>query len=99
MYVAGVCNAHAYARGVYKFLCVHGYNYSTFVYDVRCSMFDCTNSNVRLACSSQVESSIQVLEHSSRVQVRALECEGSDLRVKLEYKCSSARVLHIETRK
>ena len=61
-------------------------------------MFDRANSNVKLASSSRVESS-RVLERSSRVRVlersststsaRVLECEGSDLRVKLEYECSS----------
>ena len=35
---------------------------------------------------------------STSTSARVLECEGSDLRVKLEYECSSARVLHIETR-
>ena len=52
-----------------------------------CMIFNRANSNVKLASSSRVESSIQVLERSSRVRV--LECEGSDLRVKLEYECSS----------
>ena len=61
-----------------------------------CTMFDRANSNVKLASSSRVESS-RVLEHSS-TSARVLECEGSDLRVKLEYECSSARVSHIETR-
>ena len=60
-----------------------------------CTMFDRANSNVKLASSSQVE----VLERSSRVRLLeclststsalVLECEGSDLRVKLEYECSS----------
>ena len=54
-----------------------------------CTMFDRANSNVKLASSSRVESS---------TSTGALECEGSDLRVKLEYECSSARVSHIETR-
>ena len=89
-----------YRRGVYKFLCVHGY----IILVPLCAMFDRSNSNVKLASSSRVE----VLERSSRVRVlersstsmsaRVLECEGSDLRVKLEYECSSARVSHIETR-
>ena len=91
-------NAHArtYRRGVYKFLCVHGY----IILLPSCTMYDRANS---MSSSSRVE----VLERSSRVRVlersntstsaRVLE-EGSDLRVKLEYECSSARVSHIETR-
>ena len=67
-----------------------------------CTMLDRANSNVKLASSSRVE----VLERSSRVRVlersststRVLECSRTDLRVKLEYECSSARVSHIETR-
>ena len=80
-----------YGLGVYKFLCVHGY----IIILPSCTMFDRANSNVKLASSSRVE----VLERSSRVRVlersststsdRVLECEGSDLRVKLEYECSS----------
>ena len=53
-----------------------------------CTMFDRANLNVKLASSSRVKYTI----------TGALECEGSDLRVKLEYECSSARVLHIESR-
>ena len=78
-----------YGRGVYKFLCVHGYR----IILPSCTVFDRANSNVKLASSSRVE----VLERSSRVRVlersststsaRVLECEGSDLRVS-----------HIETR-
>ena len=77
-----------YRRGVYKFLCVHGY----IILVPLCTMLDRANSNVKLASSSRVE----VLERSSRVRV--LECSRADLRVKLEYECSSARVSHIETR-
>ena len=66
-------------------------------------MFDRANSNVKLASSSRVEvlhwsARVEYEYWSARVRVRALECEGSDLRVKLEYECSSARVSHIETR-
>ena len=69
-----------------------------------CTMFDRANSNVKLASSSRVEyeywsARVRAIEcSSSSTSARALECEGSDLRVKLEYECSSARVSHIETR-
>ena len=79
------------------------YNFTTFVYDVRSREFD-----VKLARLYASSSRVEVLERSSRVRVlersststsaQVLECEGSDLRVKLEYECSSARVSHIETR-
>ena len=81
-----------YRRGVYKFLCVHGY----IILVPLCTMFDRANSNVKLASSSRVE----VLERSSMsTSARALECSRSDLRVKLEYECSSARVLEFHTLK
>ena len=72
---------------------MHGY----IILVPSCTTFDRANLNVKLASSSRVE----VLERSSRVRVRVLErsststsarvleCEGSDLRVKLEYECSS----------
>ena len=60
------------------------------------TMFDRANSNVKLANSSRVEyTSTGALESSTSTgaleyeYIRALECEGSDLRVKLEYECSS----------
>ena len=92
-----------YRRGVYKFLCVHGY----IILLPSCTMFDRANSMSSLARLYASSSRVEVLERSSRVRVlersststsaRVLECEGSDLRVKLEYECSSARVSHIET--
>ena len=60
-----------YGRGVYKFLCVHGYIHVIIL--PSCTMFDRANSNVKLASSSRVE----VLERSSRVR----ELERSSARV------------------
>ena len=55
-----------------------------------CTMFDRANSNVKLASSSRVKYTITgALESSTSTSTGALECEGSDLRVKLEYECSS----------
>ena len=77
-----------YRRGVYKFLCVHGY----IILLPSCTMFDRANS-----MSSWLGYTLVRVE-SKYWSARVLECEGSDLRVKLEYECSSARVSHIETR-
>ena len=72
-----------------------------------CTMFDRANSSSRVESSTstgalEYESStsrVRALEcSSSSTSARVLECEGSDLRVKLEYECSSARVSHIDTR-
>ena len=52
-----------------------------------CTMFVRANSNVKLASSNRVKYTITG-ELESRTSTGALECEGSDLRVKLEYKCS-----------
>ena len=70
-----------YGRGVYKFLCVHGY----IILLPSCTMFDRANSNVKLARLYASSSRVEVLHWSARVEyaVRALECKGSDLRVKL----------------
>ena len=55
-----------------------------------CTMFDRANSNVELARSNRVESSIQVLERSSRVRV------SSTGALEYEYERSSARGLILE---
>ena len=63
------------------------YNFTTFVYDVRSREFDVKLARLYASSSS---SRVEVLERSSTsTSARVLECEGSDLRVKLEYECSS----------
>ena len=57
-----------------------------------CTMFDRANLNVKLASSSRVESSIQVLERSSRVRV----LERSSARVRGVQSSSEARVRVLE---
>ena len=64
-----------------------------------CTMFDRANSSSRVELERSSTNRVRALEcSSSSTSARVLECEGSGLRVKLEYECSSARVSHIETR-
>ena len=77
-----------YRRGVYKFLCVHGY----IILVPLCTMLDRANSNVKLASSSRVE----VLERSSRVRVLERSSTSTSAGVLEGRSSSEARVRVLE---